>query len=211
MVPIKLEDNLYSYIDPLSLEVWIGFLICIPIYIGFMMSMNYLYSGFTEWEASASSVIRATLSECKTTLPPKHLYQAILVLVWTLMMIVLISGYQGNLLAMITKPGLGVPFTNIEDMAAQTQIKWCTSKYSLFNSYARSKSPGTTLRTIINKAITSTCIWDYRENIAAIADYLQANNVVNKDFTNTGICKYYPTQDKVLASDSVLAFQVSME
>ena len=208
MVPIKLEDNLYSYIDPLSLEVWICFLICIPIYIGFMMSMNYLYSGFNEWEASASSVIRAALSECKTTLPPKHLYQAILVLVWTLMMVVLLSGYHGNLLAMITKPGIDAPFTNFNEMASQTQIKWCISKYSLFNSYARSKSPGTTLKTISDQAIS--CQRDYSKKIAVIVDRLQADLDINSNYKNTGTCKYYLTQDEVLSSDSVLALQVSM-
>ena len=124
------------------------------------------------------------------------------------MMIVLISGYQGNLLAMITKPGLVAPFTNIEDMAAQTQIKWCTSKYSLFNSYARSKSPGTTLRTIINQAIS--CQRDYSTKIAVIVDRLQADLGINRNYKNTGTCKYYLTQDKVLSSDSVLALQVSM-
>ena len=149
------------------------------------------------------------MSECKTTLLPKHLYQAILVLVWTLMMIVLISGYQGNLLAMITKPGLVAPFTNFNDMAAQTQIKWCTSKHSLFNSYARSKSPGTTLKTISDQAIFCERGF-YSKKIAVIVDRLQADLCINRNYKNTGTCKYYLTQDEVLSSDSALALQVSM-
>ena len=74
--------------------------------------MNYLYSGSTNWEAAISSVIRGALSERKNKLPPKNLYQKILVLVWSSMMMVLISAYKGNLLAKITQPTMNTPFTN---------------------------------------------------------------------------------------------------
>ena len=57
IVPLKFRDNILSITDPLSLEVLICFLICIPVYILAMVLMNYFYSGNTNWETAASSVI----------------------------------------------------------------------------------------------------------------------------------------------------------
>ena len=120
IVPMRFHDNLLSITEPLSLQVWICFLISIPVFILVLISMNYVYTGSTNWEAEASFIIRGALSEHKNTFvkPPKHLYQRFLILVWTLMMVVLISAYEGNLLALITRPTLNTPFTNAEDMVA---------------------------------------------------------------------------------------------
>ena len=213
IVPLKFQDNLLSLTDPLSLEVWISFFICIPIYIGALMLMNYVYSGSTNWEASASFVIRVVLSDCKSkdVKPPKQLYLKLLVIMWGWMMLVLISAYQGNLLAMITKPTMKTPFTNVEGMVEQTQVKWAYP-LGLFPSYAKSKPPGTALRKVIDEAFSSFtyCSWieEKSEDIAALCDITDAISVMAKDFSKTGTCNYYLTQDKILASDSALAFQV---
>ena len=218
IVPLRFHDNLLSITEPLSFEVWICFLICIPVNIGALILLNYLYSGSTHWEAAASSVIRGALSERKSTnvKPPKHMYQKLMTLMWGWMMVVLISAYKGNLLAMITKPTINTPFTNADGMVEQTQIKWEFTQ-GLFPSYAQTKSPGTTLRKIYDQAITSSTssycqsIVKKSGNIAAICDIASATSVVANDFSKTGACNYYFSQDKILSSDSALAFPVSKE
>ena len=118
---------------------------------GFKTSMNYIYCGDTNWELVTSFIVRGALSEHKGTYikPPKQLYQKGLFLLWSWMMLVLISAYKGNLLAIITKPSMKMPFMNVEDMVEQTQMKWGFNSGVLFRRYAMSKPPGTTLLQLI--------------------------------------------------------------
>ena len=217
VVPLRFQDNLFSVTDPLAFKVWICFLICIPAYIMAISFMNYLYSGSTNWKAAFSSVIRGALSERKSTnvKPPKHMYEKILVLVWSWMMLVLISAYKGNLLAMITKPAMNTPFTNIEGMVEQTQMKWGLSNRGIFSKYARKQHPGTTLwriydqGIIYNKSMPCPSLVKELGNNAAICDIIPATSLIANDFSKTGTCKYYLTTDKMLATVNALAFPVS--
>ena len=216
IVPLKLQDNLWSIVDPLSYSVWICFLTSIPIYIVAMSFMNYFHSGFFCWESVASLIIRGVLSERRSRSPPKHLYQKILVLIWSWTMLVLISAYKGNLLAIITKPSMNMPFMNVEDMVEQTQMKWGYNSGVLFRRYAMSKPPGTTLRKIYDQA-TTVSTHPYCHSVlkklgdkAAVCDISGAMTVMANDFTKTGTCNYYLTKDKILAIDSALAFPVSI-
>ena len=218
IVPLRFQDNLLSITNPFSSSVWTCLLICIPICIGAVITMNYLYSGYTNWEVAASSIIRAALSErnAQNIFPPKPLYQKLLVLVWALMMVVLVSAYKGNLLAIITKPTIVTPFSNSEEMVNQNDIKW-KYPHGVFPSYAKTKSPGTTLRKIIDHAISPSTPVDIcpniakkYTNIAIICDVSSATFVIANDFSKTGTCNYYLTRDKILASDNALAFPVSI-
>ena len=216
LVPLGFRDNLLSITNPLSLGVWICFLFSIPSYVVAMSLMNYLYSGKTNWERVSSIIIRGALSEHKNTYikPPKHLYQKLLVLVWSYMMVVLISAYQGNLLAIITKPTMNTQFTDVNGMVEQTQIKWAIwDGDSLFTSYARSKPPGSPMRRIIDQAIKCpdfNCNVERKSrDIAHVSDVTTHMSIMGKDFSATGTCNYYLTQDKILATDSALAFPVS--
>ena len=182
-----------------------------------MIAMNYLFIGRTDWEAVASTVIRGVLSDCKSTdmKPPKHMYQKLLHLFWFWMMLVLISAYQGNLLAMITKPAMNTPFINAAGMVDQTLIKWGVWKHdSLFASYAKSKPVGTTLRKIIDNAIKCSdafCNEEVKEdpNMAIICGIAIAGYVKEIDYSKTGTCTYYLTEDKILSNGNALAIQAS--
>ena len=197
------------------LGVWICFLVCIPAYIAAMISMNYIYCGDTNWELVTSFIVRGALSEHKGTYikPPKQLYQKGLFLLWSWMMLVLISAYQGNLLALITKPTIDIPFTDANGMVEQNQIKWGTWEgHTLFHSYAKSMHPGTTMRRIIDQAIICTddeCKDKKDFGIATISDITNLMDYMEKDFSANGSCNSYLAQDKILATDSALAFPVS--
>ena len=184
--------------------------------------MNYIYIGSPKWEASASFVIRGALSERKGSVPPKQKYQKILVLVWSCMMLVLICAYKGDFISIITKPIMDVPFTNADGMVKQTQIKWGTNAgNTLFISYAKAADLGTTLAKIsdqiilfpINDTYEDSC---YRSafqakksrDTAAICDITNARHLIANEYSKTGSCNYYMTQDKTLSSGNSLAFQV---
>ena len=215
VVPLRVQDNLLSVTDPMTYKVWICFLICIPAYILAIIVMNYLHSGSTNWEAAFSSVIRSALSERKNKLTPKHFYQKLLVLAWSWMMVVLISAYKGNLLAMITRPTLNFPFKNAEGVVDINQVEWGMADPGMLQAFLKNSSKGTTFRTIYDKAIKSFSICTESHATAAelamVMDISCARRLIAKDFTSTGICNYYLTQDRILALDSVLAFPVSYD
>ena len=224
VVPMRFEDNLLSITDPLSFDVWICFLISIPSFIAVMCLLDNLYSGYASWEDQASFAIRNalhnTLSEQRHGLPDKHLYQKLLVAMWSWMMMVLVSAYSGNLIALITMPSLDVPFVNAEEMIDQTKISWGILDSTMFTTYAKSRPPETVIGKMIDKAIifpdndgwANDCYTskvNKSQDIASVCDISSARDVVSADFSKTGTCNYYLTQDKILSSGNVLALQVT--
>ena len=217
IVPLGFQDNFWSIKDPYSSIVWICFLICIPIYIGAMISMNYLYGISTSWENTINFVIRTVFQEDTDNLPPKHLYQQLLVQVWSWMTFVLILGYLCNLRALLTKPIMNIPFTDSEGMVQQTEMKWGFIHRGQFSDYAQSEDAGPTLRKIYDQAIADktafnksfSCHKIVNEGYAAICDISVAKKVITNEFGKDGTCNYYLTNDRMLASDNVLAIQVS--
>ena len=174
-----------------------------------MVFMNYIYGGSSTWELSTSTVMRSVMSERKNRSTPKHLYQKLLALVWSLMAVILISAYKGNLLAMITKPSMNAPFTNADDMVQQSGMKWgIWEKEAAFAQYATSRPEGTTLRRMIDQAMKCRDPWcrstKGHENLALIASLEVLMYGIANDKTDT--C--YLTQDKFLLSTFNLAFQV---
>ena len=128
---------------------------------------------------------------------------------WSWMMVILISAYTANLLAMITRPSLNTPFTNVEGMVEQTQIQWALPHESIFSYYAKRLAPGTPLRKVYEeKAITYThfniksTIKESRDT-AFILDIAVALDIIGTDFSKTGTCNYFLTEDKILNVDSV--------
>ena len=179
------------------------------------MVLNYIYIGSTNWEGSASSVIRSAFSERKSTTfkSPRHSYQKLLLIMWSWMMVVLTSAYKGNLLAMITRPTMKTPFSDAAGMEEQTQIKWAMwEEDALLNSYAKTKPPGTLFKRIIDQAIK--CFDSYCNDekqfgdVALVSDITSLMYIMENDFSTTGTCSYYLTQDKIMATDSALAFPV---
>ena len=219
VVPLKLHDNVFSVAAPLTYTVWICLLISIPIFIVVMSITNYLYSGYFTWEASAGYVMRTALADKSSQLPDKHLYKKLLAMVWTWVMLVIIIAYSANLIAIITRPTLNVPFKNVEEMINQKEITWAAWDKDLFTQYAQGNSPGTVLRNMIDRAIFLTNEEEWADecyttktkksrSVAAICDVNSAKYLALEDFGKSGTCNYYLTQDKFLSIDNVLAFQV---
>lgn len=219
--PLKRQNNLLSITDPLSFDVWVCLLMSIPTFLGVMCFTNYIYGGSPNWEASWSFVLRNVVSEhmSRLKLPDKHLYQKLLIALWSWMTLVLITAYSGNLTAIITTPALKIPFTSADGMIRQTQIKWAAWDNSLFSKYANGRPHGTLLSNLIQQALLMSLKAPDRENcytsklresgdIASICDVTEARFLASRDYGKTGQCNYYLTDDKFLAADNFLAFQV---
>ena len=181
--------------------------------------VNYLFSGYANWEKSGSFVLRYALHAHHVNVPDKNLYQKLLVIVWAWVLIVIIAAYAGNLTAFITKPALNMPFTDVDGLVKQDQLKWGVADGSILTQYAKSKPMGSVMRTMIERAITFS--WDEEwtdacftieaeksGDIAAMCDITEATFAVSNQFSESGTCDYFLTEDKMIASNNVLAFQV---
>ena len=187
--------------------------------MGVMCLMNYLYSGQTNWEESGSFVLRNALVE-HADMPDTNLYQKCLVLVWSLMTLVIMCSYAGSLTAFITKPGLNLPFSNVEGMVKQTDLRWAVTEGSILTPYAENMPQGSVMKTMIEQANTFSYGVKWADNdcftaegeksgdIASICDYTAALFAQSNDFSKTGKCNYFLTEDKFLPFSMALAFQV---
>ena len=222
IAPLRFPKNLLAITDPLSLETWICFLVSIPAFVGVMCLMNYLFSGYANWEESGGFVLRNVFRAQYANMPDKTLYQKLLVIVWAWIMMVLISAYAGELTAFIAKPALNIPFTTVEGLVKQTQVKWGVLGGSPLTQYAESQPRGTVMRTMIDHAITFSydeewaddCFTSSAEksgDIASLCDTTGAIFALSNKFSKTGTCDYFLTEDKILAFNNVLAFQVRTE
>ena len=206
--------------DPLAFDTWICFLVSIPVFTGVMCLLNYLYGGNSNWEESGSFVLRNAFVE-HADMPDKYLYQKCLVWVWSLMTWIIMCGYAGSLTAFITKPGVNLPFSNVEGLVKQTEYKWAVTEGSIFTPYAKENfEEGSVMRTLIDQAQTFEYGVEWADNdcftaegekagdIASICDYTAALFAQSNDFSKTSKCNYFLTKDKFLPFYMGLAFQV---
>ena len=57
-IPIKLDVEVWSFLNPFDPEVWIASLVSIPIFMLAMITADYLFFGTLRWKASVSFVLR---------------------------------------------------------------------------------------------------------------------------------------------------------
>ena len=107
VVPVKIIHEVWSFLHPFSLHVWIVLLLCIPTLILAMVLADYIYfASFATWQTSAGFVLRVACFDNTNHHPGRRKYGKVFVLVWTWAALVLGTAYAGNLTAMITTPTL---------------------------------------------------------------------------------------------------------
>ena len=57
-IPIKLEVEVWSFLNPFDTEVWIASLVSIPIFMLAMITADYLFFGTLRWKVPVSFVLR---------------------------------------------------------------------------------------------------------------------------------------------------------
>ena len=106
ILPLKAENDVWSFIKPFSAELWIFSLSSIPIIVLAMALADYLRGVETEWATLVGFVLRNILSENMGKMPEKYNHQKFLTCIWMLTSFVLVMAYAGNLTAMIATPNL---------------------------------------------------------------------------------------------------------
>ena len=63
IIPIRSTTDVWSFLQPLSLEVWICLLAIVPVFILLCGLLDFLSSGLANWTAVASFAVRNILAE----------------------------------------------------------------------------------------------------------------------------------------------------
>ena len=209
---------MWFFIDPFTHEVWIGIVISIPLYLLAMGIANYLYGRSVDMDAVTGFIIRNALSEHKSRLPSHtRAYQKILLMTWIWSMIILVQAYVGNLKAMLAKPNFQAPIKTFEDLLTQNEISWGISQYSSADHYMRNSAQDSLLKRLHDRAVVipiksgHACFtkeMEQKGGIAAICERPQITAMISKDYSKTGQCNYYVTEDQLLTAGRAMAFQV---
>ena len=222
IIPLRMENDIWSFINPFSYEIWICTLISIPIFIFAMGIADYIANNKSvNWDISVGFVLRNVLSETMGNLPNKRPYQKILVFVWVWSCFVLVMSFSGSLTAMITRPKLDMKFTKLEHFLNQDEMSLVTEGGSALNEYMNSLGDDSITKKILLKTerLTSWDDWpsncftsstQYTKRHASICDDLSILTLLSWDFEEAGKCNWYTMNAKIMGTGPLaMAFQVS--
>ncbi|XP_058809851.1 glutamate receptor ionotropic, kainate 2-like [Phymastichus coffea] len=138
--PIKQPPNLFSFLSPLSLDVWIYMA---TAYLGVSVLL-FILARFSpyEWESSHAINNQAPMMENEYTLlnslwftigslmqqgsdiAPRAISTRMVAGMWWFFTLIMISSYTANLAAFLTVERMDSPIESAEDLAKQTKIKY---------------------------------------------------------------------------------------
>ncbi|XP_076391786.1 kainate-type ionotropic glutamate receptor subunit 1D isoform X3 [Megachile rotundata] len=138
--PIKQPPNLFSFLSPLSLDVWIYM---VTAYLGVSLLL-FILARFSpyEWENphpcnGQSEVLKneftlmnslwftiGSLMQQGSDIAPKAVSTRIVAGMWWFFTLIMISSYTANLAAFLTVERMDSPIESAEDLAKQTKIKY---------------------------------------------------------------------------------------
>ena len=121
IIPIKSTTDIWSFLHPLSRQVWLCVLTVIPVFILIFGLIDHFSSGFSDWTTLAGFAFRNILVEAME-IPNIRAHQRPIVLGWILFTFIVTTVYAGNLVAMITRPHLIMPIRDAEDLVAQDEL-----------------------------------------------------------------------------------------
>ena len=219
VIPLRTENDMWSFLLPFDFEIWILALISVPIFIVAMSSLDYLASGQINWDALVGFILRNVLSENIITMPDKKFHQKILVFVWLWACFILVMSYAGNLTAMITRPKFNMEFTKLEDFINQDEITLVTEEGTPITEAMRQAPKNSTFKRIIERTQILDADDDWSSNCfttrtqstlrhASICDHHSILTLLSEDFSESGKCNWYTLKSNFCDMPGVMAFQV---
>ena len=232
IIPLNVENDAWSFVNPYDYEVWIFSLATVPIMIFILLLGDFLVYPAINLDTWLFFVFRNVLSESwqsyrriEKRLPGKKLflYQILLISVWVWPCFLLVKAFSGNLTAMIARPKLDLKFKEPGDLLYQDEIKLVVEDEIGAIEYMRQSPTGSTMRSLIEKTqvfgqddldpeeIMEDCFTNtdrFINNYAAICDEDSIKSRLTDDFTETGQCNWYLAQKSLFQIPSVMAFQV---
>ena len=227
ILPLKVANDPWSYLNPFDYEIWIFSLFIIPLYVVACVVIDYILYHELYWYNWMEFVLRNVMSESyqsfkrlnsKRICKWQYLYQKVLILVWTWSCFILVKSYSGNLTAMIARPKLDMKFSKPEDFLHQQEITLSIEEGIGAIEYMSQSLPGSTMRRLIEKTERSEankefvdCFSKTNEQSgrhAAICDLVSIKSRLSNDFTAHGHCNWYVMEQKLFGASSVMVFQV---
>ena len=155
-VPTSEKPGLLSFLNPLSLEIWI-YTLAATLAISFILMISARFSP-DEWNSphpceeeseeletsfSLSNSIGfsvATLVQAGTDVSPKAVSTRLVGVVWWFFTLIIISSYTANLVSSLTVENIVLPIKNVEDLANQNVIQFGTLNGGSTMSFFKVKS-----------------------------------------------------------------------
>ena len=223
VVPLKAKRELWSFVYPFSYEVWIMVLPTIPIFI-FAMGIT-AYRADIPWGRIAGFVLRVAMVDgrfsFKVVNSKGNTYQKALAVIWIWVFFILVHAYDGNLIAMITKPKVEKSVGNIDDLIDQNDIDVVIdSQLTGMKEYLESSPTGTTMSKLhdVTEFIQtemdewfSACYTAkllHAGTYASVCDSMSVQDLKSRNFSNIGTCNFYTIDETFFMSPAIMAFQV---
>ena len=219
VIPLRIENDIWSVFTPFDFEVWIFFLASVPIFILSLGLADYLAGGTIKWDSWIGFVLRNILSETTHKMPDKMNYQKFFIFIWISSSFVLVMAYAGNLTAMITKPKIVRQFEELEDFLHQDEISLVVEDGLGIIENMKISPPHSVYRKLIDKADRMETSNDWPSGCfntrtqdskrhASICDIHSTNALLSDDYSANGKCNWYTTKTQFFDVPIVMAFQV---
>ena len=168
-IPTSKKPGLFSFLNPLSLEVWIYTLVSLIMMVlarfspyewrnthPCNMNNEFVENQFTAWNSLWFAV--GTLMQQGSDINPKAFSTRLVGGVWWFFTLIIISSYTANLAAFLTVEKVDIPISSVEDLANQSKIG-----YGLFKG-------GSTMNFFKESRIdTYKRMWKYMQNNPDVA------------------------------------------
>ena len=225
-LPLKKKDNMLLFLYSFSVEVWVAIFMVIPVVMLAMLLAEWFYSKSFACKTSVSFVLKTAFLDASCKIPEKN-FSITLALIWMMAIFCLESGYAGNLKAILAKPLLEKTIANAEDLANQAKIPWVIDRLvDDFYNYGQSQPEGSSMRTLSDQAkyifhgdqvfdITDSygrCLTPetHADKYATICQGQGVRDLLARDFSATGKCNYYTSEDTFLDSPQLMLIQVGI-
>ena len=219
IVPITTKNDIWSFVNPLEFEVWIFWMISIPIFIISMGVADYIATRYIDWDTLVGFVLRNVFTE-HTTMPDKEYYRKIFIIVWTWSSFVLVMAFSGNLTAMITRPKVDMKINSFEDFLYQDEISLVMLDQDISIDELAQYPDNSPKRRALEQAqiLPLNGYWPndcfnndtyYTKKHASFCDIRSIHYILDEDFSKTGKCNFYEMKHDGLESNLMgMAFQV---
>lgn len=124
--------------------------------------------------------------------------------------------FAGALTAMITKPMLDMPINNVEELLNQNEISWSIEDGTAIIEFLKASPPNSRLRRLVEGAKLRSSSGCYMKEtttkqsgqFASICDINSIMTLLSQDYSETGTCNYYLTEEKFQLTSNAMALQV---
>ncbi|GAB6032835.1 hypothetical protein CHUAL_012037 [Chamberlinius hualienensis] len=181
--PVKKDPNLFSFMSPLSLDVW---LYMGTAYLGVSVLL-FLLARFSpyEWDSphpcdpdpdvlenqfnllNCMWFTIGSLMQQGCDFLPKAVSTRLVAGIWWFFTLIMISSYTANLAAFLTAERMDSPIESVEELAAQTKIKYGCQSGGTTESFFRESSLATyqTMWSVMESTLPSVFTKDNNEGV----------------------------------------------